>query len=101
MKPFEFYFDGSENSDKTVNAGIRKLSGEPVDIALFLGRYASESLKRKNDNTCAIIVLNAFLEFIRENPEMKNEAIERLTTAGVGRISPATLKDINSLLNKN
>jgi hypothetical protein len=101
MNSFEFYFDGSPNSDGTINAGLRKLSGSPIDIALCLGKYASESLKRLNDNSASIIVVNAFLEFIRENPEMKSEALKRLTDAGSARVSPATIKDINKFLNKN
>jgi hypothetical protein len=101
MKAFEFYFDGKLNQDGTVDAGLRKLSGQPIDIALCLGKYASESLKKLNDNSAAVIVVNSFLEFLRENPEMKEEAIKRLTAAGSARVSPATIRDMKNIINKN
>jgi hypothetical protein len=77
MKRFEFYFDGTPNSDGSMNAGIRKLSGDPVDIALMLGTYASEALK-KGEHQAAIIVVNAFKRFMEVNPDMGEKILSAL-----------------------
>jgi hypothetical protein len=79
MKPFEFFFEGTpRNSDNTVRAGIKVLSGEPLEIGLTLGLYASQSLRELKDNAAATIVCNAFKKFIELNPEMTETILKGL-----------------------
>ena len=79
MKAFEFYFDGTpRDSDKTVNAGLKKLSGNPLDIGLCLGQYASEALRQLKEPHCAIIVLNAFKKFMELNPDITEQVMQQL-----------------------
>jgi len=81
MKPFEFFFEGiPRNSDGTVLAGIKVLTGDPIEIGSTLGHFASEALKNQKDIAAARIVVNAFKKFIELNPEM-SETIMR-TIAG-------------------
>jgi len=79
MKEFEFYFDGKpRDSDNSVNAGLKKLSGNPLDIGLCLGTYASEALKQLKEPHCAIIVLNAFKKFMELNPDITEQVMQGL-----------------------
>jgi hypothetical protein len=86
MKRFEFYFDGTPNSDGTINAGIKQMSGEPVDIALCLGTYASNALKELKQPAAAIIVLNAFKKFMELNPDIRPEVLKALEFQDGARI---------------
>lgn len=78
MKNFSFTFDGTKNSDGSMNAGIKHLSGEPVDIAHCLGAFASEALKKKSEPQAAIIVMNAFKKFMELNPQMTEQMAKML-----------------------
>jgi len=69
MEKFEFIFDGTPHTDGTVTAGIKLLSGKPVDIGLCFGHYASVKLKAR-ESSSAIIVINAYKKFKEMNPDM-------------------------------
>jgi hypothetical protein len=95
MKPFEFYFDGKPNSDGTVNAGIKMMSGDPVEIALCLGTYASNALKELKEPQAAIIVLNAFKKFMELNPDITPQVLKALEfNDGARIIRPGGLNSI-------
>jgi hypothetical protein len=79
MRQIEFYFEGKElTPGGDWNAGIKHLSGEPVDIAFQLGRYASAALKQLNQPQVAIIVINAYHELMRLNPDMSADIEKKL-----------------------
>jgi hypothetical protein len=101
MRDFQFYFDGKVNIDGSVNAGIKLMSGDPIDIANTLGTYATLSLKLKNEPAAAIIVINAFKKFMELNPEMTEQMVRTLTmdaTDSKGfykKIDPGIIKKLN------
>lgn len=87
MKDFEFYFDGkARNSDKTVNAGLRKLSGDPMEIGICMGQYASEALKQLKEPQCAMVILNAFKKFMELNPDITEQIMQNLLFRDGARI---------------
>jgi len=75
MKPFEFYFDTAavDNLNNEVTAGIRKLSGDPVEIGKTLGLYADKALKQLNQDQAMKIILHAYHQFKKLNPGMTEE----------------------------
>ena len=46
MRPFNLVFDGEPVEDgKAMNAGIKVMSGEPLEIGNCLGMYAAQKLR--------------------------------------------------------
>lgn len=79
MKPFEFFFEGTpRSSDSTVYAGLKICTGEPVEIGLCLGQFASEAMKKQNDHAAAKVVVNAFKKFIELNPELSENILRTI-----------------------
>ena len=101
MNDFQFYFDGKVNIDGSINAGIKLLSGDPVDIANTLGTYASQALKLTKEPQTAIIVINAFKKFMELNPEMTEQMVRSLTMDGSDstgyykKINPGIIRKLN------
>jgi hypothetical protein len=88
MRNFEFFFEGTVNANGTIEAGVKILSGDAVEVALTLGAYASEQLKR-GEPCFAIIVINAFKRMMELNPDMGKDILEKLEfTDGARIIAP-------------
>jgi hypothetical protein len=86
MRPFEFIFDGTPVEEgKAMNAGIRVLSGEPLEIANCLGMFAAQKL-RTGEPQAAIIVINAFKKFMESYPDMTEQMLKLLTFNDGARI---------------
>jgi hypothetical protein len=79
MRDFQFFIEGKVNIDGSIYAGIKQMSGEPVDIANTFGTLASELLKQKKEPHAAIIVINAFKKFMELNPQMTEQMVRTLT----------------------
>lgn len=79
MRAFSFVFDGEPVEEgKAMNAGIRVLTGEPVEIANCLGMYAAQKL-RSGEPQAAIVVINAFKKFMESYPDMTETMIRALS----------------------
>lgn len=72
MKPFKFFYEGwPEHFDKNkMTSGIKLLEGHPVEIGRCLGLYASQVYKQKGESVAAMIVINAYQEFRKDNPDL-------------------------------
>jgi hypothetical protein len=98
MTSFEFIFDGEPvEGGKAMNAGIKVLRGEPLEIANCLGMYAAQKLK-SGEPSSAIIVVNAFKKFMELNPDLNEQMLKALTFnegARIIRPTPDQMGNIN------
>ena len=88
MRTFEFYYDGEFHGDGTYTSGLKKLSGEPVDIGRAMGTYADAAMKQKNVPQVAMIIINAYHQFKKLNPDLSRDIENHIASMNGGIIRP-------------
>lgn len=90
MKRFEFFFEGwpVAGASGQMESGIKVLSGDPVTVGRCLGIYANAALKMKNEPNAAMIVINAYHEFKKLNPDLLAKVENEIIARNGGIIKP-------------
>jgi hypothetical protein len=88
MKEFEFIFDGKPEANGEMTTGIKLLRGDAVDVGRCLGVYADGAMKQKKEPHAAMIVINAYREFRKRNPELTRKIENEIASRDGGLYMP-------------
>lgn len=90
MKEFKFFYEGWPNQKDSdqMTTGIKLMEGAPVDIGRCLGVYADAQIKLHRSYAAAMIIVNAYQEFKKLNPDLTTSIENQLAGETGGIVKP-------------